>query len=143
MAFWTNSTFPSSSWRRWWLVLFPLLGYGAIIFYLSHQSRWLFDPPDFFSSDKIYHLIEYAVLGILAARVVEEYQLPQRPREKVIAVLLFCFLYGLSDEIHQWFVPGRFAAAGDVLADSLGGLLGGLVYFKWKGRRLLLKVHEA
>jgi VanZ like family len=138
----TNTTL-SPSWRKWWGVLFPLLGYGAIIFYLSHQSHWLFDPPDFFSSDKVYHLLEYALLGVLSARVVEEYQLIQRPREKMAAVLLFCFLYGLSDEIHQWFIPGRFATAGDVLADTLGGLLGGLIYFKWKGRRFLLKVHEA
>jgi VanZ family protein len=37
-------------------------------------------------------------------------------------------LYGLSDEWHQSFVPARYAEAGDVLADLLGGLLGSGFY---------------
>lgn len=33
-------------------------------------------------------------------------------------------LYGLSDELHQMFVPGRAAAWDDVLADLYGALIG-------------------
>jgi len=32
-------------------------------------------------------------------------------------------LYGISDEIHQWFVPGRQADLLDVIADAVGALL--------------------
>jgi VanZ family protein len=37
-------------------------------------------------------------------------------------------LYGLSDEVHQYFVPFRTADPLDLLADALGGALGVLFY---------------
>ena len=38
-------------------------------------------------------------------------------------------LYGVSDEFHQTFVPGRDGGLPDFLADSVGALIGFLVYF--------------
>lgn len=38
--------------------------------------------------------------------------------------LLIGFLYAVSDEIHQYFVPGRAMQARDVLIDTAGVLLG-------------------
>jgi VanZ family protein len=38
--------------------------------------------------------------------------------------MLLTVLYGATDEFHQAFVPGRYATIGDVLADSIGALLG-------------------
>ncbi|MFH1572963.1 MAG: VanZ family protein, partial [Acidobacteriota bacterium] len=32
-------------------------------------------------------------------------------------------LYGVIDEVHQYFVPGRHATAHDVAADAAGALL--------------------
>lgn len=117
-------------WRRWAVYFFPLLAYAALIFYGSSQSRWLFEPPDFFSADKFYHFLEYGIFGVLLARVLKAYDVPPSFRGKIIGVLVLSFLYGASDEFHQWFVPGRFATFGDVLADSLGGGLGGVIFFK-------------
>ena len=124
--------FSSRTTRRWWFFIFPLLGYAALIFYLSSQSRWIFKLPDFFSADKFYHLLEYGVFGVLLARLLEEYDFPPSYRKKITWVLIISFLYGLSDEFHQWFVPGRSATLGDALADSLGGGLGGWLFFKFK-----------
>jgi len=115
------------------------LGYAALIFFLSSQSRWFFEPPDFFSSDKLYHLLEYGILGILLARLLEEYGFSSSYRKKIAWVLIISFLYGLSDEFHQWFVPGRYATLGDVLADSLGGGFGGLLFFKIKRKDFRFK----
>lgn len=42
-------------------------------------------------------------------------------------VLAFCFLYALSDEIHQYFVPGRACMFRDVLIDTAGGCTGILI----------------
>jgi VanZ family protein len=112
------------------------LGYAALIFFLSSQSRWLFEPPEFFSSDKFYHFLEYGVFGVLLARLLEEYGFPPSYRKKIVWVLIISFLYGLSDEFHQWFVPGRYATLGDVLADSLGGWVGGLLFIKFKRKDL-------
>ncbi|MCK5081916.1 MAG: VanZ family protein, partial [Candidatus Omnitrophica bacterium] len=33
--------------------------------------------------------------------------------------------YGISDEIHQSFVPGRNAGIIDIIADTIGGAAGG------------------
>ncbi len=42
----------------------------------------------------------------------------------MVVVLTVTILYGISDEFHQSFVPGRQPSWYDVLADGLGGLLG-------------------
>ena len=43
------------------------------------------------------------------------------------------FLYGLTDEIHQAFVPGREASALDVMADGAGAMIGSRL-FVWTRR---------
>jgi len=42
-------------------------------------------------------------------------------------------LYGISDEIHQYFVPFRYSSVMDVVADGLGASLGISIYIKKKG----------
>ena len=37
-------------------------------------------------------------------------------------------LYGISDEVHQYFVPGRTASLADIVADGIGSLIGVLCY---------------
>jgi len=37
-------------------------------------------------------------------------------------------LYGISDEIHQYYVPQRYAELGDVLADFVGSVAGVFAY---------------
>ena len=51
---------------------------------------------------------------------------PQRPAEAVLrwAPVLFASLYGISDEVHQLFVPGRTFSIQDMMADGLGALAG-------------------
>ena len=41
-----------------------------------------------------------------------------------LGVIGFCFLYACSDELHQYFVPGRSCEFGDVLIDSSGAVTG-------------------
>lgn len=44
-------------------------------------------------------------------------------------VWVICIIYGISDEIHQLFVPGRAFQISDLMMDAIGSLLGiGLVY---------------
>jgi VanZ family protein len=35
----------------------------------------------------------------------------------------FCTLYAVSDEIHQYFVPGRACRFGDICIDTAGSIL--------------------
>jgi VanZ family protein len=114
---------------RWWSTVLPLVLYALVIFYFSSQSRFFLQPPEFFSSDKLYHFLEYTVLGVLTGRVIRAYPVVFRGLSLVGTVTIFCLLYGAGDEFHQWFVPGRSATVGDVLADTVGGWAGGTAYF--------------
>lgn len=42
--------------------------------------------------------------------------------------ILLAFSYGISDEIHQFFVPGRFCSFSDVLIDGVGIIFASLIY---------------
>jgi hypothetical protein len=114
---------------RCWSTVLPLILYCLVIFYFSSQTRFFIQPPEFFSLDKAYHFLEYVVLGILAGRVIRAYSFDFQGLSAVTAVTLFCLIYGAGDEFHQWFVPGRWATVGDVLADTVGGWAGGKLYF--------------
>ncbi|RMF56395.1 MAG: VanZ family protein, partial [Calditrichaeota bacterium] len=48
-----------------------------------------------------------------------------------LLVFLLGSLYGVSDEFHQSFVPGRYTELSDFLADSAGVLFGLLCFVKW------------
>jgi len=108
---------------------FPVILYSVIIFYGSSIPK-LETPIDVPFSDKIFHFVEYGVLGFLIVRAMTHAG-PQDPisrRRMIWLAFLFCCFYGASDEFHQMFVVGRDAKLTDFLADSLGGFIGGLVY---------------
>src|SRR2546428_686911 len=67
-------------------------------------------------------LAEYRILGVLLypARGVEP---AGSPRAAVLALVL-SGLYAGSDELHQWFVPGRGARVSDCLIDVSGAAAG-------------------
>lgn len=48
----------------------------------------------------------------------------------MILCMVLSSLYGVSDEIHQYFVPYRHAELMDVFSDILGSILGVLFYQK-------------
>ncbi len=78
-------------------------------------------------SDKIAHFLLYALLAALWVRALapREAAGARMPlRGAVLAAILVCAAWGVVDEIHQSFVPGRDASPGDVVADTLGGVAG-------------------
>ena len=81
---------------------------------------------------KAAHVFEYLVLGVLVFVNSHEY-LKDRYRS---ASLIFCFIYALSDEFHQLFVPGRSGSLIDVLIDLCGASIGIFLYHqliqKWR-----------
>jgi VanZ family protein len=86
------------------------------------------------SSDKLVHLALYGVLGLLCARALitgaSEQPLPWR----VLVAVGISTAFGLTDELHQSFVPNRSADWHDLVADSVGALLGAAV-FAWAHHR--------
>jgi VanZ family protein len=70
--------------------------------------------------DKIAHLGLYGVLGATLA-----WGHVSSSRRLSHVLLVFAgLLYGVSDEWHQTFVPGRQPSGGDLAADGLGTLAG-------------------
>jgi VanZ family protein len=100
----------------------PALLYMAAIFVVSSIPD--LGPLPAGVSDKSAHTVAYAGLGILLLFALTQGR-PARVtlRRAVIAVAL-ASVYGMSDEWHQSFVPGRSAEWADVLADVLGATLG-------------------
>ena len=68
------------------------------------------------------HLLIYFVLGYLMISTLKEFRLVDK-RTYIFAVIL-CVLYSISDEVHQYLVPGRSAGVIDVLIDTVGSSLG-------------------
>ena len=68
------------------------------------------------------HMFVYFVLGALVLGAVFVYKL--KLASQIIAAFVIVVLYAISDEIHQYFVPGRAAMIGDVIIDAAGGAAG-------------------
>ena len=69
--------------------------------------------------DKLLHVIEYFFLGILGYRAYEN-----KYKYITIVISMFGILFGCIDEIWQLFIPGRNPSYYDVIADSIGVILG-------------------
>ena len=72
---------------------------------------------------KFAHFFEYAVLGFLIGCAL----FLSRRRFSPITAVICSALYSISDEIHQYFVPGRACRIFDVGVDTLGALTGTLI----------------
>ena len=95
--------------------------YCALIYWLSDQETLpvtnLFE-----FQDKAHHFGAYFVMGILAWRSFRHFINP--PIILALVSIIFCSLYGASDEWHQSFVIGRVSDVGDWLADTIGAIVG-------------------
>ncbi len=94
----------------------PFLGALVLIFWLSSLSDV---PGAHYIWDKLLHTVGYAGLGMLALRAFHGGFERPRLASTVYAGMAVIF-WGISDEFHQSFVPGRDATAWDVLADAVG-----------------------
>lgn len=71
---------------------------------------------------KTAHMSEYMILAMLLMNCLQAYGIKHRP-EGGYAMAIGA-LYALTDEVHQYFVPGRSCQLSDVLIDSVGVFLG-------------------
>lgn len=95
----------------------PAAAYMALIFV---QSSLTDAPLPGAVPDKLAHAVGYAVLGGLVTRAMAGGFPRPVTWGTAVASFVVTVLYGVSDEWHQSFVPGRTADAWDVLADAAG-----------------------
>lgn len=99
----------------------PVFLYMAAIFIVSAQP----DPPmPQAVSDKSLHVVAYGGLAVLVCRALSRGFPARVTRRTALATLLIVIGYGVTDELHQWTVPGRSADVYDLIADALGAALG-------------------
>lgn len=100
--------------------------WALVIFYFSSlpgSSYPVEVTPSYYLERKGAHVFEYCVLTLLLYGLVRRH-FPQEKRWAIALLALFgSTLYGISDELHQYFTPFRGAKITDVGIDIIGGLL--------------------
>ncbi len=79
------------------------------------------------------HVLEFAVLGWLLLRALSAGR--AITRRDIAITLIGVTLYGISDELHQRFTPGRSSELSAVLFDAAGGLIGAWAWRWWASRQ--------
>ncbi len=103
-----------------WLLVILYMG---VIYYLSSLSnpveelvpKTLF--PYFNFQHFIYHIIEYGILNFLLYRTFKD-----TSKNPQTLSMLITILYAITDEVHQYFVPGRISSVFDIVFDSFGAI---------------------
>ena len=106
---------------------FPVIIYCFLI-YLQSSYPSPDSLPNLPYLDKLIHLAAYALLGILFFRAYMAQSFKDNIKLVMILSIVSSSLYGVSDEIHQYYVVSRSAELMDVLADIIGSLCGVFVY---------------
>jgi len=113
-----------------------VISYMGIIFFFSAQSE-LSVPYGVSPGDFVLHMAEYGVLGFLLSWAFVNSGMV---RKFVFPVFLLGLFYGMTDELHQYFVAERNASLLDVTADGLGCLIGAYAFYVFRSMKLKLVV---
>ena len=103
----------------------PVLLVMGLIFFFSSLP----DPggPPGGISDKTAHVLIYAALGASLVRALAGGRITAMTLTRILFAAALGTLYGVSDEIHQHFVPPRIPDILDVAADAVGALVGAML----------------
>ena len=105
---------------RFWL---PVVLWAAVIFTFStwptkkSSEFYLWD----FIVKKTAHVVEYGIFTILIYRALKASGVNKL--EAAVYAVILAIMYGMSDEFHQSFTPGREPKVRDVVIDSFGSMI--------------------
>jgi len=104
----------------------------GIIFFLSHQPDDSLYIPPLPGLDKIAHMTIYAVLAATVLYALNPLLSEEKKLRISLLTISICVLYGLGDEFHQSFIPGRLSSLADIAADTLGAIAACAAWFRWQ-----------
>lgn len=113
----------------------PVAGYAAVIFGLSSLSTPGVSLPCIIPfGDKVLHAGVYGGLALLALRAFRHAGGSKGARYALGLAIAAAALYGVTDELHQLFVPQRHADPWDWLADVGGACVATVAWqcFVWQ-----------
>lgn len=110
----------------------PVILWYSIMFYLSHQPNLKSGLSYDFLLRKCAHIFEFTVLGFLIFNTAWRSNWFKGKKElRVIYSILIAFFIAISlaisDEIHQTYVRGRNGTYTDVMIDSIGIMISGII----------------
>ncbi len=87
---------------------------------------------------KMAHITEFAILSFLVSRAICNLKLWSNEYKYqckwYISAFVCSVLYAMSDEVHQLFIEGRAGTVRDVLIDSIGILIGIILYIIYSNK---------
>ncbi|WP_058486429.1 VanZ family protein [Defluviitalea phaphyphila] len=102
----------------------PAIIWMCVIFILSSMTgNDLQRTFPFFSDFNWGHFVAYFILAI--TYYIGLFKKVKKPRIFYIIILL-CVLYGITDEVHQFFVPTRVPDIKDLFSDTIGSITASL-----------------
>lgn len=107
---------------KWWI---PLGIYALFIFLLSSRS---YEHASIAFNTSLFHPVEYMTLGIFASWAWHHLLAKRSTLSLGLAVILSGLLFGVSDEVHQHYVPGRVMSLQDLCLDLLGLCVGFVMF---------------
>jgi VanZ family protein len=128
--------------RVWHLLHWlPAAAVAVAIFVLSSFPDFgALEHPLLKESDKLLHGVVYALFaGCILWGQEKGFGQPVAGGRVWLAVILAA-AYGITDEVHQRFVPGRMGTWQDWVADVVGALIGGWCIFVLTWLRSLRRV---
>lgn len=109
-----------------YLINIPLIIYWLILFILTSLPGK--EAITIGVNDKIEHFGAYGLLSaILYLNLFFQEKFKLLSKYPATFTIIVASLYGMLDELHQLFVPGRSADVIDWLADSIGAVLGVII----------------
>jgi VanZ family protein len=112
---------------HFWL---PFVLWALLIFSFSAQPAYPVSEVKWqeFVFKKTIHVIEYGIFSALLYRALINSRVA-KTNAGYMAIFI-SILYGITDEFHQSFSPGRLPSLRDVIFDTIGAILA--IYFIWK-----------
>jgi len=83
------------------------------------------------------HMLAYGLLALTVLWFVMSAQ-PAGLLNVALKTVFVCLLYGMSDEFHQSFIPGRSVSVIDLLADLVGSILVCTIWLRNRAFRVIL-----
>jgi len=112
----------------------PMIVVMGTIFFLSAQPGDNLSLALLPGIDKAAHAVAYGMLALTVLFAFSEDHRKNHLRTVMLLTLIFCVAYGVSDEFHQSFVPGRSPSVFDIVADCFGAVAASLIYVKRRER---------